>query len=1044
MWRKLGIEPGEGRVFAWGAAVLFLLGWTDVSVKNVAEVFFLKRVGVQYLPWAFLASSLLLVGTTAAVGWLAARSDRLKLLPLTLLLLGLGLLPIWALVHWNVESAFALLLVASKQLTSVTLLVFWIAMGDLLHGRQAKRLFAPMVAGETVGTILGSFASGPLGTWFGIDSLLPLSSATLIAGAAVALPLRGLRPRFDRVASARVVRRTDERAALESGGPGLRRLWRENQLFRLLFLTALCSGLLGPMLYFQFQYVANLATSGAGGEQRLLSFYAQVRGWIYGGVLVTQLLLAGSLYRRIGIPLSAALAPLLYLLGFLGLSVRLSLPAGVGAMAGTKLQDDAVYDPAVRVLYNLFPEDMRSRASALIEGPVKRAGAALGNAVVLLGLALGSALWVGYLALPIVGIWLLVAGTLWRRYPRLLLAASRSRGATLEDAELFDPSTLRALVPEMCSPDPARCRLAVELVSEAEPERAVVALAEAAARAPAVTRPVIVAALDRVLERTIAQPPHCPEAARQLEALLAAPEGLGECDRADLVQAYGRLLGAEDALPVLREALEDASPAVRLAALAALERRGERPTGAPSLDDALAEALAGTDAAVRRTAREEIRALLLCGDDDEAWRRRLELLGGALASDVADRAALVEALAEVAARRGERAAAVRDAALALRDDPDPRVRAGLLRYVGHAGLLDQASWLIEHLGADRSDWATAARAGLCALGPVSSNTLLRELSYGGRSKREGILEVMRQLDVRPEELRALFEGELDAVERDLRRLLALEARPAFALLRQRLEERGREQLHTSLLFLAAIHHEDRIAELGDRLQQVEDRRRQHAIVLEALESLLNAADKARLVPLLEDPDLAVTARTVGLLPLRSEEALRELLEDPEELTRSIAGGLALAAGAEVKDHDGVDAVEKMLHLKQLPLFEGLTARQLMDLARVVQEHSYAIDAVVVSQGEYDDRLYLVVEGVVHILRGETLLAEMGPGDFFGEIALFEGVARSATAVTRSRARLLGLERANLMRLIDETPGIAVNLLQTLSRRVRELTDRLLV
>jgi CRP-like cAMP-binding protein len=47
-------------------------------------------------------------------------------------------------------------------------------------------------------------------------------------------------------------------------------------------------------------------------------------------------------------------------------------------------------------------------------------------------------------------------------------------------------------------------------------------------------------------------------------------------------------------------------------------------------------------------------------------------------------------------------------------------------------------------------------------------------------------------------------------------------------------------------------------------------------------------------------------------------------------------------------------------------------------------------------------------------------------------------------VTRSRARLLGLERADLMRLIEEMPGIAFVLLQTLSRRLRELTDRMMV
>jgi hypothetical protein len=1048
MWRKIGIEPGEGRVFVWGAAALFLLGWTDVSVKNVAETFFIKRVGKEWLPHAFLASSLLLVATTWSVGHLAARRDRLKLLPKTFAGLGLSLLPLWLLVRGNVEGGFVLLVLASKQLTSISLLVFWIAMGDLLHGRQAKRLFAPMMAGVTVGTILGSFASWPLGRWLGIDGLLPISAVTLVLAAAASLPLRGLRPPLDRAVGMRAGRpRRAESEEEAASGTGLR-LLQGSSLFRLLFMAALCSGLLGPMLYYQFQHVADLATSGAEGEQRLMAFYSQFRGWIYGGVLVTQLAVSGSLYRRIGVPLATAFSPVLYLLGFLGLSVRLSLPAGVGAMAGTKLQDNAVYDPALRVLYNLFPEETRSRASALLEGPVKRAGGAIGNAAVIAALGFGSALWVGYFALPIAVAWLAAALWLWRRYPGLLLHASVSRshrGDAIEGAELLDPATLRALVPEMCAPDPARARAVVELVSEAEPARAVAALSEAAGRAPPATRPIVVEALDRLLEDAVANPLESPEAARQLEALLAAPGDLADRARADLVQAYGRLLGGREAVPVLERALEDPSRAVRLAALAALVRRGVQPPDQPPLDSALAEALGDADAAARRTAREEVRSLLLGQPVDAAWHQRLEGLAAVFAAG-ADRAEVAEALAEVAARHGEPAAAVAETLMGARNDPDPRVCAALLRYAGHAGLVDQMGWLVEQLGADREEWVAAAREGLCAIGPVGSNALLRELAYGKRSKRDGILGVMRELDIQPEALRALYEAELDAVERDLHLHVALAGRPAFALLRQRLEERVREQLHTALLFLAAIRHEDRIAELGERLQQVQGRMRKHAIVLEALEALLSAEDKARLVPLLEDPHPRTTARTVsgGRAGSLLDEAIHDLLEDPEELTRSIAVGLAVAAGFELEEHDGVDAVEKMLHLKALPLFEGLTVRQLMDLASVAKETAHPPETVVVVQGEYDDCLYLVVEGVVQIRRGETLLAEMGPGDFFGEIALFEGVARSATAVTQTRVRLLGLERSDLMHLIEESPGIAVGLLQTLSRRVRELTDRLMV
>ena len=67
--------------------------------------------------------------------------------------------------------------------------------------------------------------------------------------------------------------------------------------------------------------------------------------------------------------------------------MRLSLPAGVGAMAGTKMTDNAVYDPALRVLFNLFPESRRAGVSGLLEGPIKRAGGAIGNVVVLVALA---------------------------------------------------------------------------------------------------------------------------------------------------------------------------------------------------------------------------------------------------------------------------------------------------------------------------------------------------------------------------------------------------------------------------------------------------------------------------------------------------------------------------------------------------------------------------------------------------------------------------------------------------------------------------------
>src|SRR5262245_57715379 len=105
--RTLGVEAGEERVLVAGATVLFLVEWASVSVTNVAETFFLKRIGVERLPIVFLVNSILLAGTSVAVGRIASRADQRRLLRRVLALLGLLLLPLWLLVVGRVTSAYA-------------------------------------------------------------------------------------------------------------------------------------------------------------------------------------------------------------------------------------------------------------------------------------------------------------------------------------------------------------------------------------------------------------------------------------------------------------------------------------------------------------------------------------------------------------------------------------------------------------------------------------------------------------------------------------------------------------------------------------------------------------------------------------------------------------------------------------------------------------------------------------------------------------------------------------------------------------------------
>ncbi|TMA52127.1 MAG: hypothetical protein E6J76_08150 [Deltaproteobacteria bacterium] len=549
--RTLGIEPGEERVLVAGVVALFLVEWAAVSVTNVAETFFLKRIGVARLPIVFLVNSILLAGTSVAVGRMAARADQRRLLLRVLVLLGLVLLPLWLLVVGQATSVYAVLVVVAKQLDAIAALVFWTALGGLVSGRQGKRLFGLITAGGTLGTICGSFASAPLARAFGIPTLLPIATLLLGLGALATLPLPRWQP-----ARARPARRED------TVGRRFWALWH-GWLFRVLVVSSLLAGVLGPMLYFEFSYVADLATRGASGEQRLLALYAVIRGWMNVGVLAIQVFGTSALFRQIGVPLAAAVSPVIYLLGLAGLSLRTSLPAGVGAMAGTTLQDHAVSDPAQRILLTLFPERLRATVTALVDGAAKRVGAVAGNLIVIAILALGTPAWVGWIGLPVASLWLLLAGLLWWQYPTLLLAMAgpdRAAGTPKSLAALLDASTLRGLSKSLESPDLARCRAACALVVEAPRSRAVATLARALGVAPPANRRLLITALDRILED---KPVLSTSAAQQVAALLAAPEGLDPIDRANLVQAYARLLGAAAAEPGWRGILEGSRATTR-------------------------------------------------------------------------------------------------------------------------------------------------------------------------------------------------------------------------------------------------------------------------------------------------------------------------------------------------------------------------------------------------------------------------------------------------------------------------------------------------
>jgi CRP-like cAMP-binding protein len=106
---------------------------------------------------------------------------------------------------------------------------------------------------------------------------------------------------------------------------------------------------------------------------------------------------------------------------------------------------------------------------------------------------------------------------------------------------------------------------------------------------------------------------------------------------------------------------------------------------------------------------------------------------------------------------------------------------------------------------------------------------------------------------------------------------------------------------------------------------------------------------------------------------------------------------------------------------------------------------YVDGEVIIRQGETGDSMYVVQGGRVEILQdsqkgGEQHLAFLDTGDFFGEMAVFEKEVRSATVRAKGEARVLKIDKKALLTRIREDPLLAVNLLKTMSHRIRHLNE----
>lgn len=132
--------------------------------------------------------------------------------------------------------------------------------------------------------------------------------------------------------------------------------------------------------------------------------------------------------------------------------------------------------------------------------------------------------------------------------------------------------------------------------------------------------------------------------------------------------------------------------------------------------------------------------------------------------------------------------------------------------------------------------------------------------------------------------------------------------------------------------------------------------------------------------------------------------------------------------------------EKLELLKTVPLFRGLGSGEMQRIGQLVDEVDLPAGRVLMRQGESGAELFAMIEGSADVERDGHALPPCGPGAVLGEIALIDGGPRTATVTLREASRLLVLSRRDFQSLMDEFPGVRMQILETLAHRVRSLED----
>jgi CRP-like cAMP-binding protein len=128
------------------------------------------------------------------------------------------------------------------------------------------------------------------------------------------------------------------------------------------------------------------------------------------------------------------------------------------------------------------------------------------------------------------------------------------------------------------------------------------------------------------------------------------------------------------------------------------------------------------------------------------------------------------------------------------------------------------------------------------------------------------------------------------------------------------------------------------------------------------------------------------------------------------------------------------------HFRHLPIFAGCTEDELAEIDRLADEVHVEAGRTIIRQGDLGQEFAVIVEGEADVVKDDAVVATIGPGAYFGEVALLDAITRTASVVARTDMTLEVIDRRGFNTLLDDLPRLSRSMLRGTTARLAALEE----